>query len=133
MGMFDYLRSSYNLGEQFTDIELHTKDIEDGIGGTMSHYWLSPDGHLYYIDYSGTADFVELKEGDEDYDEKRKFLNFKWVSNGNRGKISPWLLTKYIRIYPPQWDGEWTDWPTLRLRFHYGKLMEYEDITGTLQ
>jgi len=39
MGMFDYLRSSYNLGEQFTNKELQTKDVEEyGIGGTMSHF-----------------------------------------------------------------------------------------------
>ena len=37
MGMFDYFRSSYDLGEQFVDVECQTKDIEDGIGGTMSH------------------------------------------------------------------------------------------------
>ena len=57
--MMDFFRSSYDLGEQFTDVELQTKDIEDyGIGGTMSQYWLDPHGYLYYIDYSHTADFV---------------------------------------------------------------------------
>jgi len=130
VGMFDFVRSSYNLGEHFTDTELQTKDIEDGIGGTMSHYWLSPDGHLYTIDYSHTADFVQLKEGDEGYDDKRTLLNFRWIPNGNHGKISPWYLTKYINVYPATWEGQWEDWPTLRLHFSGGKLMEYEDITG---
>jgi hypothetical protein len=128
--MYDTIRSSYNLGEQFTDVELHTKDIEEGIGGTMSHYWLSPDGHLYYIDYSGTADFVEIKEGDEDYNENLKFFNFKWVPNGNKGKITPWILTKYVEVYPADWKGAWEDQPRLLIHFKYGKLMEYEDITG---
>ena len=33
--MFDYLKSSYDLGPQFTDVQLQTKDIEEyGIGGT---------------------------------------------------------------------------------------------------
>jgi len=128
--MFDYLKSSYNLGEQFTNVALNTKDIEEGIGGTMSQYWLSPDGVLYYIDYSGTADFVEIKEGDEDYSEKLAFLNFKWVPNGTRGKITPWILTKYIEVYTTGWKGKWEDQPRLRLHFRYGKLMEYEDITG---
>ena len=131
--MFDTLRSSYDLGPQFTNTELHTKDIEDGYGGTMSHYWLSKSGELYYIHYSGTSDFVILNEGDEDYDEKRKFLNFKWVPNGNKGCIRPWYLTKYIRVYLSSWNGHYTDWPTLKLHLKYGKLMEYEDITGTLQ
>ena len=130
MGMFDTIHSSYNLGEAFTDVELQTKDIEDGIGGTMSHYWLSPDGYLYYIDYSHTADFVELKEGDEGYNNERKLLNFQWIPNGNRGKVSPVMLTKYISVYPSRWDGEWTDWPTLKLHFKYGRMLEYEDVTG---
>ena len=38
MGMFDYFRSSYDLGEQFTNVVCQTKDIEDGIGGTMTDY-----------------------------------------------------------------------------------------------
>ncbi len=131
MGMFDYVRSSYSLGEHFTDTELQTKDIEDyGIGGTMSQYWLSPGGQLYYIDYWKTADFVELKEGDDGYNEEQKLFNFQWIPNGNHGKVRPWYLTKYIQVYPATWDGEWTAWPTLRLHFSYGKLMGYEDITG---
>ena len=29
MGMFDYVRSSYDLGEHFTNTRCQTKDIED--------------------------------------------------------------------------------------------------------
>lgn len=130
MGMMDFVRSSYDLGEQFTNTRLQTKDIEDGIGGTMSQYWISPDGVLYYIDYSHTADFVIIEEGDEDYEETHKWRNFKWVPNGNRGKISPCMITKYVEVYPEQWSGAWEDWPRLKLHFRYGKLMDYEDITG---
>ena len=62
MGMFDYVRSSYPFGEHFTEV-CHTKELEyDDIGGTMSHYWISPSGCLYHIDYSNTADFVEIPE-----------------------------------------------------------------------
>ena len=130
MGMFDYVRSSYDLGEQFTNTRLQTKDIEDGIGGTMSQYWISPGGVLYYIDYSHTADFVIIEEGDEDYEETHKWRNFKWVPNGNHGKISPHMITKYVEVYPEDWKGKWEDWPRLKLHFRYGKLMDYEDITG---
>ena len=130
MGMMDYVRSSYDLGEQFTNTRLQTKDIEDGIGGTMSQYWISPDGVLYYIDYSHTADFVVIEEGDEDYQETHKWRNFKWVPNGNHGKISPYMITKYVEVYPEDWKGKWEDWPRLKLHFRYGKLMDYEDITG---
>jgi hypothetical protein len=131
MGMFDYLRSSYDLGEEFTEVELHTKDIEEyGIGGTMSHYWLDPHGYLYYIDYSHTADFVEIKEGDEGYNDKMKLFNFQWIPNGNKGKVSPWLITKYVEVYPSTWDGEWTDWPRCKIHFKYGRLVDYDITTG---
>jgi hypothetical protein len=131
MGMMDFVRSSYDLGEQFTETRLQTKDIEDyGIGGTMSQYWISPDGYLYLIDYSHTADFVELKEGDEGYSDKVPLFNLKWIPNGTHGKVRVHPITKYIEIYPEQWGGEWKEWPTLKLHFKYGKLQDYEDITG---
>ena len=130
MGLFDYVRSSYNLGEHFTNTRCQTKDIEYGIGGTMAQYWIAPDGCLYLIDYSHTADFIELKEGDEGYSDKMPLLNFTWIPNGTHGKVTPYLLTKYIEIYPEQWDGEWSLCPRLKLHFKYGVLKDYEDITG---
>lgn len=125
MGMMDFFRSSYDLGEHFTNTRCQTKDIDN----MMSDFWLSPSGQLYYINYSHTADFVELKEGDEGYSDMG-LLNFKWIPNGTHGKVSPFYLTKYISIYPERWEGEWKEWPTLKLHFKYGKLMDYEDITG---
>ena len=126
MGMMDYVRSSFDLGEHFTNTRCQTKDIDN----TMTDYWLSPSGQLYIIDYSHTADFVELKEGDEGYNAEVPLFNFQWIPNGTHGKVSPFYLTKYISIYPEQWEGEWEQWPTLKLHFKYGKLMDYEDITG---
>jgi hypothetical protein len=125
--MYDNVRSSYNLGEHFTNTQCQTKDIEDGIGGTMSDYWIAPDGCLYLIDYSHTADFVELKEGDEGYSD-RGFLNFKWIPNGTHGKVTPYLLTKYIEIYPEKWSGKWEDCPRCKLHFRYGVLKNYETL-----
>ena len=125
--MFDYFRSSYDLGESFTNLQCQTKDIEDGIGGTMTQYWLAPDGQLYWIDYSHTADFVELKEGDEGYQEGRlSMLNFQWIPNGTHGRVRPMNLTKYITVYPEQWDGEWEHWPECRIHFKDGKLHDYD-------
>jgi hypothetical protein len=127
MGMFDYFRSSYYLGDSFVDVICQTKDIEDGIGGTMTQYWLSPDGQLYWIDYSHTADFVELKEGDDGYQEgKLSMLNFQWIPNGTHGRVRPMYLTKYITVYPESWDGEWEDWPECRIHFKGGVLQDYE-------
>jgi hypothetical protein len=126
MGMMDFVRSSYNLGEQFTETRLQTKDIEEGYGGTMSQYWISPNGYLYLIDYSHTADFVELKEGDEGYNDVMPLLNFQWIPNGTHGKVRVHPITKYIEIYPEKWDGEYKDWPRLKLHFRYGVLQSYE-------
>ena len=132
MGMFDYLRSSYNFGEQFTaETVFQTKDIEyGGLGGTMTDYWLDPAGKLWCPLYHGTHTFEEIKEDDERYDEKRGFLNFEWIPTGVHGKFVPHEITKYIEIYPQDWDGEWEDWPRLKLHFKRGILQDYEDITG---
>ena len=129
MGMFDYIRSSYYLGEDFKG-QCHTKEIEEyGIGGTMSQYWIAPNGQLYLIDYSHTADFVELKEGDEGYEPKKKIFNFRWIPNGTHGKVRPWNITKYVVIYPENWKGQWEDWPDCRIHFKHGMLLDYEILT----
>lgn len=130
MGMFDEFRSSYDLGEQFTNVRCQTKQIDDYFGGTMSFYWLSPGGQLYLIDNRHIADFVEIQEGEDGYDEKRKFLNFKWIPNGTHGKVTPHNITKYVEVYPEQWNGDWKDWPRLKLHFKEGVLQDYENITG---
>ena len=130
MGMFDYFRSSYDLGEQFTNVVCQTKDIEDGLGGTMTDYWLDPAGQLWHPTYIGTHDFNEITEDDERYDEKRGFLNFEWIPTGKHGKYQPCLITKYVEVYPANWEGKWEDWPRLKLHFKNGKLQDFEDVTG---
>ena len=128
MGMFDHLRSSYYFDEDFKG-QCQTKDIEDGYDGTMSQFWISPDGQLYLIDYSHTADFVELQEGDDGYEPEKKFLNFVWIPNGSHGRVRPWNITKYITIYPERWEGEYEDWPDCRIHFRDGKLQDFEILT----
>ena len=130
MGMFDYFRSSYNLGEEFTNVVCQTKDIEEGIGGTMTDYWLDPNGVLWYPNYVGTNTFEIIEEDDPRYDPERKFLNFEWVPTGQHGKYMPCMITKYVEVYPADWKGAWEDWPRLRIHFKYGKLQDYEDVTG---
>jgi hypothetical protein len=128
--MFDYFRSSYDLGEQFTDVVLHTKDIEEGIGGTMTDYWLDPNGLLWYPSYVGTHTFEVYEEGHPKYDPNLLWGNHEWVSTGEHGRYQPHMITKYIEIYPERWGGAWEDWPRLRLHFKRGILQDYEDVTG---
>ena len=128
--MYDTIRSSYDLGPQFTDVELQTKDIEEGYGGTMTDYWLDPEGYLWYGDYTGTSSMEIYEEGHPKYDPDKKFMNFDWIPTGVRGKYKVHPITKYINVYPTNWKGQWEEWPTLKLHFKYGKLQDYEDLTG---
>ena len=125
MGLFDYVCSSYSLGEHFTDSELQTKDI----GGTMAHYWIDPAGRLWCPDYTGTSTFEEIKENDPRYSKDRLFLNFEWIPTGKRGRYHIYLITKYIVVYPSDWKGKWEDWPRLRLHFVNGILQDYEKVS----
>jgi hypothetical protein len=129
MGMFDYFKSSYDLGEQFTNVVCQTKDIEDGIGGTMTDYWLDPKGQLWYPSYIGTHTLEDIKEDDPRYS-KVGFFNFEWIPTGAHGRYQPCIITKYVEVYPEGWKGKWEDWPRLRLHFRYGVLQDYVDITG---
>jgi len=129
MGMFDWVRSSYDLGPQLTDVECQTKDIEDGIGGTMTQYWISPDGYLYVIDYTGTHNLEMYEPGDDKYDEECGWRNFDWVPNGNHGKIRVHPITKYIEIHTSAWGGAWETWPRARIHFKHGKVQDYELFT----
>jgi len=130
MGMFDYFRSSYDLGEQFTNVVCQTKDIEEfGIGGTMTNYWLDPSGKLWCPHYRDTHTFGEIPEDDERYNKRLRFINFEWIPTGVHGKFKLHEITKYINVYPATWKGDWHDWPTLRLHFKDGTLQEYIEVT----
>jgi hypothetical protein len=127
--MFDYFRSSYDLGEQFTNVTCQTKDIEEGISGTMTDFWLDPAGRLWCPQYHGTHTFEEISEDDDRYNDKVRFLNFEWIPTGKHGKFVPHEITKYIEIYPEWWEGKWEDWPRLRLHFKRGILQDYERLS----
>ena len=129
MSMFDWVKSSYPLPEAFTGI-CQTKDIEDGYSGTMSNYWIAPDGYLWCGDYMG-CHILEVYEEDHPlYDPKFKWNNHEWVATGRHGKWRVNPITKYVEIYPAEWGGKWEDWPRLRLHFKSGKLMDFEETTG---
>lgn len=127
MGMFDYVRSSCDLGPQFTNTTCQTKDMEDyGIGGTMTDYWIDPSGQLWYSDYRDTHTFEIIEEGDVQYDSVKHWKNFYWVPTGKRGCLRAHRITKYVEIYPERWNGKWEDWPTCRIHFRNGILIDYK-------
>lgn len=128
MGLFDYLRSSYDLGSNFTNVICQTKDIEDGIGGTMTHYWLDPSGLLWAPTYIGTHTMEVYDEGHPNYNPEHKWMNFEWIPTGQHGKFQPWYITKYVEIYPEKWEGEWEDWPRCKIHFRDGILQDYKII-----
>jgi hypothetical protein len=129
MGMFDTVKSSYQLGEQFTNVICHTKDIDDYIGGTLTDYWINPSGELWYSSYSETHSFEIIEKDDPEYSEK-SFLNFRWIPTGKHGKFVPHKITKYVQIYPANWKGDWEDLPRCRLHFVDGVLKDFKDITN---
>lgn len=127
--MFDHLRSSYDLGPTFTNVELHTKDIEEDYGGTMSNFWLDPAGYLWVGNYAGTSTFEIIEEDDLEYNGEFLWCNHRWVPTGEKGTYRVHTLTKYIEVYPSQWGGDWVDWPRLRLHFKSGKLQDFTEVT----
>ncbi|MFZ9316488.1 MAG: hypothetical protein ACO236_04330 [Candidatus Nanopelagicaceae bacterium] len=126
MGMFDYFYSSCDLGEGFTNVECQTKEIEDyGIGGSMSHFWLDPSGHLFVMTYRNTHTFNTITKDDERYNSTHLFLNYEWIPTGEHGRVEPYRLTKYVEVYPSIWKGKWEEWPRLKIHFKDGMLVEY--------
>jgi hypothetical protein len=129
VGMFDYFRSSYDLGKQFTEKPCQTKDMDRHMGGSMSHYWLDPAGKLWVMTYKETHTFEIIEENDPRYEPKLKFMNFEWVPTGKHGKVEPYKITDYVEVYPSEWKGEYDDWPTCRIHFVDGILQSYEETT----
>ena len=119
MGMFDTIKSSYDLGPGYQK-ELQTKDLDCA----MAHYWIDPKGRLFEIDEGGTADFVIIEEGDDGYDPVRLFLNYKWVPNGNHGKVRPVYHYGVVEVYPAVWDCKYSPWPSCQIFFRHGIIAE---------
>jgi len=120
MGLFDTVRSSYNLGPGFTN-DLQTKDLEC----CMCEYWISPNGELYEIDYSGTQDFVEPDGSDSPW------RLFKTVKNGNHGKVIPCQVTATVTVYPSKWTCYYSPFPEKKILFVEGKIYKVIDIEKT--
>ena len=116
MGMFDTVRSSYDLGPGWLNKELQTKDLDC----CMNEYWISPEGQLFEIDYSHTYDFVDIPEEER----VRPWNVFKTVPNGNHGKVRPVFAFKVVELYPAQWDAHYSKWPSCHVHFWDGMIKE---------
>ena len=91
MGLFNEIRSSYNLTEEFTNKTLQTKDLDS----CLDLYWIDTVGRLFLIDLSKTADVVNSNV----LYSKKDFPLFKWIPNGNHGKVKPVYINKYVEVY----------------------------------
>ncbi len=115
--MFDWFRSSYDLGEEFTETTCQSKTFNERYRGFLDFYWLDPSGRLWVVDERDISDMVESDTA---------FLGFDWVPNGNHGKVKPCTISKTVLIYPANYPGQWEDWPECSLTFLNGKLQHYE-------
>ena len=113
MGMFDTIRCSFDLGPGFWNRDLQTKCLEN----FMTDYWLDPKGRLFEIDYSGTSDYI--MDDTEAY-------GYRLTPNGNRGKVRPTAITKYIEVYPAKWDCKYAPFPRQTIHLVNGQLISYE-------
>ena len=107
MGLFDTIKSSYDLGPGFRR-ELQTKDLYN----CCAHYWISPIGQLYEIDYSGTQDW--------EADPESKLPLLKHIPNGNHGRVRAVNLFNTITVYPSLWDCKYSPFPRLQIHFDSG-------------
>lgn len=120
MGMFDTVRSSYDLGPGWLNKELQTKDLDC----CMCEYWISPAGQLFEVDYSGTQDFVENPENTTPL-----WKGIKWVPNGNHGRVHPVFAFKVVELYPAKWDAHYAKWPSCHVHFWDGMIKEVRHAT----
>jgi hypothetical protein len=97
MGLFDTVRSSYDLGPGLWNKDLQTKDLVC----LMCEYWIDPAGRLFEIDYSGTQDYTA------------DFTHY--YANGNHGRVSPVEITKTIECYPAKWDCYYAPFPSIKI------------------
>jgi hypothetical protein len=109
MGMFDNIRNHYPIGPGYDTKMLQTKDLSC----MMEMYWLDPVGQLWLMSHEGTHDFHE---------DETSPLGFKWIPNGNHGRLIPYLHTGSITVYPSTWDCKYAPFPECKLLFREGVL-----------
>ena len=124
MGMFDYFKSSYYIGDDFTDVTCQTKSLDC----TMDFYWLDPAGVLWVVDYGNTYDVVIHAPGDPLYSHDQPWSNFDHVPNGNLGRVVNCRVTRSVEVYPEKYTPS-DVFPRCVLYIVDGFLVSYQDVT----
>lgn len=96
MGMFDCIKCSAPIGA-LADVECQTKDIDSLDGGTMSFYWVDPNGCMWTTDYSGCTSVAFFKDDADDISTSWDRLEYR--STGVRGKVYRVYITGRILMY----------------------------------
>jgi len=122
MGMYDTIRSSYDLGPGFTK-ELQTKDL----GGFCECFWIDPEGRLFRIDYTGTQNWENVPEEER----KGPLDTYRIVPNGQRGKVSPYMISETIEVYPSEWDAHYAPFPKKLITFKDGIISVENDSSNS--
>ena len=123
MGMFDTIRSSYDLGPGFNK-ELQTKDLSC----LCECFWIDPEGKLFRIDYTGTQDWEKTPE-----EERKGPLDlYRSVSNGQRGRVHPYIIDRTIEVYPSKWTAYYAPFPRKLITFKNGIILVESDKYDSL-
>ena len=104
MGMFDTISSSLEIYGCPWDHDLQTKSFDS----LMNHYWISPAGELFQVDYAHTHDWIEvpLKE------RRGLFGRYRTIANGNHGRVYPVAYWGHVHVIPTHYPKA-KDWKTL--------------------
>ena len=121
--MYDTIRSSYDLGPGFNK-ELQTKDLSC----LCECFWIDPEGKLFRVDYTGTLDWEKTPPK-----ERTGFLDvYRSVPNGQKGRVTPCIITATIEVYPSKWTAYYAPFPRKLITFKNGILSVESDRSDSL-
>ena len=126
MGMYDDIKCSYDIGK-LTNRECQSKEF-DYYGGTMSFYWVDPNGLLWTPDYNGTM-AIEYIDSDEPI-----WRRIKYTPTGVHGRFQRVYKTDYVTIYTCDiHENGYTEYIDCRLHFVNGVLKDFKYLNTQLQ
>jgi len=117
MGLYDTIKSSYDLGPGFSK-DLQTKDLTR----VFDRFWIDPQGRLFKVDYSGTQNWERVPEEERD----SVWRTHKTVPSGQHGKVTPHIITHTIEVYPAVWTAHYSRFPRKLLTFVEGVLVFHD-------